>query len=98
TTTTTTRPPTTTTTTTTRPPTTTTRPPTTTTTTRPPTTTTTTLVGSGGFMSGILTDPTVVLSEPNLPKPAYLVPVPASPLRVPCTRDGNNVGLSTSPV
>src|SRR6058998_2785660 len=73
TTTTTTRPPTTTTTT--RPPTTTTRPPTTTTTTRPPTTTTTTLVGSGGFLSGILTDPTVVLIEPNLPKPAYLVPV-----------------------
>src|SRR5439155_921182 len=74
TTTTTTRPPTTTTrapttTTTTRPPTTTTRAPTTTTTTRPPTTTTTTLVGSGGFMSGILTDPTVVLTEPNLPKP-----------------------------
>src|SRR5213594_3380614 len=89
-----------TTTTTTRPPTTTTttRPPTTTTTTRPPTTTTTTLVGSGGFLSGILTDPTVVLSEPNLPKPAYLVPVGPSPFGVPCTRDGNNVGLSTSPV
>src|SRR5437773_255737 len=98
TTTTTTRPPTTTTTT--RPPTTTTttRPPTTTTTTRPPTTTTTTLVGSGGFMSGILTDPTVVLSEPNLPKPAYLVPVVPSPFGVPCMRDGSNVGLSTSPV
>src|SRR5438876_863552 len=57
TTTTTTRPPATTTSTT-RPPTTTTRPPTTTTTTRPPITTTTTLVGSGGFLSGILTDPT----------------------------------------
>src|SRR5437773_3375968 len=103
TTTTTTRPPTTTTrppttTTTTRPPTTTTRPPTTTTTTRPPTTTTTTLVGSGGFMSGILTDPTVVLTEPNLPKPTYLVPVVPSLFGVPCTRDGNNVGLSTSPL
>src|SRR5439155_13878349 len=96
--TTTTRPPTTTTTSTTRPPTTTTRPPTTTTTTRPPTTTTTTLVGSGGFLSGILTDPTVVLSEPNLPKPTYLVPMVPSPFGVPCTRDGNNVGLSTSPV
>ncbi len=91
-------------TTTTRPPattttTTTTRPPApTTTTTRPPTTTTTTLVGSGGFLSGILTDPTVVLTEPNLPKPTYLVPVAPSPFGVPCTRDGNNVGLSTSPV
>src|SRR5438876_3059976 len=91
-------PTTTTTTTTTRPPTTTTRPPTTTTTTRPPTTTTTTLVGSGGFLSGILTDPTVVLTEPNLPKPTYLVPVVPSPFGVPCTRSGNNVGLSTSPV
>src|SRR6266481_2235904 len=70
----------------------------TTTTTRPPTTTTTTLVGSGGFLSGILTDPTVVLTEPNLPKPAYLVPVIPSPFGVPCTRDGNNVGLSTSPL
>jgi len=97
-TTTTTADPPTTTTTTTRPPTTTTRPPTTTTTTRPPTTTTTTLVGSGGFMSGILTDPTVVLTEPNLPKPTYLVPVVPSLFGVPCTRDGNNVGLSTSPL
>src|SRR6266446_5533185 len=71
---------------------------TTTTTTRPPTTTTTTLVGSGGFLSGILTDPTLVLTEPNLPKPTYLVPVVPSPFGVPCTRSGNNVGLSTSPV
>src|SRR6266481_3715194 len=70
----------------------------TTTTTRPPTTTTTTLVGSGGFLSGILTDPTVVLTEPNLPKPTYLVPTVPSPFGVPCTRDGNNVGLSTSPL
>src|SRR5437870_5206280 len=91
--TTTTRPPTTTTTTT-RPPTTTPRPPTTTTTTRPPTTTTTTLVGSGGFLSGILTDPTVVLTEPNLPKPGYLVPLTPAPLGVPCLRDGNNVNAS----
>jgi hypothetical protein len=72
--------------------------PATTTTTRPPTTTTTTLVGSGGFLSGILTDPTLVLTEPNLPKPGYLVPVTPAPLGVPCLRDGNNVGLSTSPV
>src|SRR5438309_475785 len=87
-------PTTTTTTTTTRPPTTTTRPPTTTTTTRPPTTTTTTLVGSGGFLSRILTDPTVVLTEPNLPKPGYLVPLTPAPLGVPCLRDGNNVNAS----
>src|SRR5437667_1274934 len=88
----------TTTTTTTRPPTTTTRPPTTTTTTRPPTTTTTTLVRSGGFLSGILTDPTRVRTEPNLPKPTYLVPVVPSLFGVPCTRDGNDVGLSTTPL
>src|SRR3989475_5929520 len=66
----------------------------TTTTTRPPTTTTTTLVGSGGFLSGILTDPTVVLTEPNLPKPGYLVPLTPAPLGVPCLRDGNNVNAS----
>src|SRR5205807_1923570 len=111
-TTTTTRPPTTTTstTTTTQPPTTsttstttTTRPPTvtttsTTTTTGPPTTTTPASPTSDGFQSGLVTDPTAVLTEPETPKPAYLVPVSPAPLGVPILRIANDPGLPTLPV
>src|SRR5437879_1988111 len=107
-----TRPPTTTTstTTTTQPPptstpstTTTTQPPTTTTTsttttTGPPTTTTPASPTSDGFQSGLVTDPTAVLTEPETPKPAYLVLVSPAPLGVPLLRIANDPGLPTLPV
>jgi len=49
-------------------------------------------------MSGLLTDPTVVLTEPDMPKPGYMTSVTPGPLDVPCMRTGNNVGLATIPV
>src|SRR5207249_2721505 len=64
----------------------------------PPPPTTTTLPGGGGFMSGLLTDSTVVLTEPDMPKPGYMTSVTPGPLDVPCMRTGNNIGLATIPV
>jgi len=45
-----------------------------------------------------VTDPTAVLTEPETPKPAYLVPVSPAPLGVPILRIANDPGLPTLPV
>ena len=45
-----------------------------------------------------MTDPTAVLTEPETPKPAYLVPVSPAPLGVPIIRIANDPGLPTLPV
>ena len=68
---------------------------TTTSTTRP--TTTTTLTGRG-FLSGLVTDPTVVLTEPETPRPAYELPVRPTVFHVPIMRIANDPGLPTLPV
>jgi len=68
---------------------------TTTSTTRP--TTTTTLTGRG-FLSGLVTDPTVVLTEPETPRPAYELPVSPAVFHVPIMRIANDPGLPTLPV
>src|SRR2546430_935334 len=68
---------------------------TTTSTTRP--TTTTPLTGRG-FMSGLETDPTVVLTEPETPRPAYELPVRPAVFHVPIMRIANDPGLPTLPV
>src|SRR5437870_7659437 len=51
-----------------------------------------------GFWSGLLTDPTLVVTEPQTSKPAYLVPVSPAPFGVPIIRIANDPGLPTSPV
>src|SRR5438034_1412683 len=60
-------------------------------------TTTTTLTG-GGFLSGLVTDPTVVLTEPETPRPAYELPVRPTVFHVPIMRIANDPGLPTLPV
>ena len=60
-------------------------------------TTTTTLTG-GGFLSGLVTDPTVVLTEPETPRPAYELPVRPAVFHVPIMRIANDPGLPTLPV
>src|SRR5207247_1316555 len=59
-------------------------------------TTTTTLTG-GGFLSGLVTDPTVVLTEPETPRPAYELPVRPTVFHVPIMRIANDPGLPTPP-
>src|SRR5438094_756647 len=60
-------------------------------------TTTTTLTG-GGFLSGLVIDPTVVLTEPETPRPAYELPVRPAVFHVPIMRIANDPGLPTLPV
>ena len=62
-----------------------------------PSTTTTTLP-TGGFRSGIITNPSTVFSEPDLPRPAYFQRITPAPLNVPIMRITNDTGASTAPV
>jgi len=68
------------------------------------TTTSTTLAGGttspvgGGFLSGLMTDPTVVFTEPETPKPSYELPVSPALFDVPIMRIANDPGLPTLPV
>jgi len=49
-----------------------------------------------GFPSGLKTDPATVMTEPETPRPAYLVGVTPSPFGVPIMRIANNTGSSTA--
>ncbi len=60
-------------------------------------TTTTTLTG-GGFVSALVTDPAVALTEPETPRPAYELPVSPAVFHVPIVRIANDPGLPTLPV
>ena len=60
-------------------------------------TTTTTLTG-GGFLSALVTDPAVALTEPETPRPAYELPVSPAVFHVPIVRIANDPGLPTLPV
>src|SRR5438128_2156282 len=60
-------------------------------------TTTTTLTG-GGFLSALVTDPAVALTEPETPRPAYEQPVSPAVFHVPIVRIANDPGLPTLPV
>ena len=51
-----------------------------------------------GFRSDLMTNPTAVFTEPQTPKPAYLVTVSPGPFRTPVIPIANNPGLRTSPV
>src|SRR5947207_15811434 len=50
------------------------------------------------FLPGIVTDPTLVETEPNIGKPANLTVMTPTPFNVPVKRIANNTGTSTSPV
>ena len=52
------------------------------------------IAGSGT----LVTDPTLVFSEPSVPRPGYLSPITDPTFNTQITRIANNTGASTSPV
>lgn len=48
--------------------------------------------------STLVTDPSLVFSEPNVPRPSYLSPITDPTFHTQVTRIANDIGFSTSPV
>ncbi len=57
-----------------------------------------TISAPGGGSSGLVTDPTLVFTEPMTPRPAYLTPTTDPTFNTQVVRIANDTGLPTTPV
>ena len=51
-------------------------------------------IADSGFSPNVITDPSLVLTIPSVPKPAYLSPITPGPFNLPVIRIGGNAGAT----